>query len=222
VAVQQVDIGSGDHSRTSVAASPVAMSPERRVATGDPVGLFHAWWRGDPLPTLLPLVGLSIAQTDDVGLIADLIRIDPSPLRLRREAGHRPWLARLAGEPIGCGWVATGEAGIGELGLRFALPPDDRYLWDFFTLPAWRCRGVYTRLLRAIIASELADRFWVGHDLGNVASERGIVRAGFRAVGAVHRSVGGELCLVPNGPEDRAAVASALFGVPLAQFRRSE
>jgi hypothetical protein len=189
----------------------------------DPVGLFHAWWRGDPLPARPPLLGLSIDQTGDVGLIADLAGTDPSPLRMRLAAGHRPWLARLAGTPIAVGWVAGREATIGELGLAFALPPGDRYLWDFLTLPAWRCRGVYTRLLQAIVAAEPADRFWVGHDRGNVASARGIVRAGFRTVGVVHRLPGGALCLVPAESTEltelveRAAVAAALFGVPLAQ-----
>ena len=39
-------------------------------------------------------------------------------------------------------------------GLSWPLGPQDRHLWDFVTLPAYRGRGVYPHLLQAILRAE--------------------------------------------------------------------
>lgn len=131
--------------------------------------------------------------------------------------GHTPWSARIDGEPVGWGWCATREVSIGELDIAVPLPPGNRYLWDFFTVPAWRGRGIYPRLLRTIIEHEPeVARFWVGHDLGNLASARGITKAGFHEVGLLYHRQDGGFELVPSGPLERAVAASDLFAVPIA------
>ena len=188
----------------------------RAEAAGGPelVGHFYAWWRGDPLPPLPPVPGLTAVPSEDERLVASLSGIGDGAVRERVRRGHRPWLARIAGEPAGWGWVATGEASIPALDVAFALPPGDRYLWDFVTLPAWRGRGVYPALLQAILAQEEAERFWIGHDRDNAASARGIAKAGFREVGAAYRLPDGRLVIVPRGPADRVGAAVALLGLP--------
>lgn len=85
-----------------------------------------------------------------------LAALDPAEIRARLAGGHRPYVASLDGAPAAYGWVAGTGATIGELGVTFVLPAGDRYLWDFATLPAWRGRGIYPQLLRAIIAAESA------------------------------------------------------------------
>jgi GNAT superfamily N-acetyltransferase len=183
---------------------------------GDPVGLFHTWWRGDPLPELPIYPGLAIGQTDDVLLIATMSGIDVGVIWERIRRNHQPWLARVDGEPVAYGWIAAGDLSIGELGLAIELEPASRYLWDFQTQPQWRGRGIYPRLLRAIVDHEAAaERFWVGHDLDNDASARGIVKAGFCQVGAVFRQPNGDLTLIPHGSLDHAAAACAQFGIRL-------
>jgi RimJ/RimL family protein N-acetyltransferase len=182
----------------------------------EPVGRFHAWWRGDPLPVLLPWPALAIQRSDQQEISAPA-GIAPIEARQRMQRGHQPWLARIAAEPVGWGWCASVEAAIGELGITRPLPSGNRYLWDFVTVPAWRGRGVYPRLLQAIVAAEPdAERFWMGHDLGNDASARGIARAGFQEVGLLYRLPAGGYSLVPSGPRQRAAAAADFFGVGLA------
>ena len=182
----------------------------------DPVGLIYTWWRGDPLPALRPVSDLRVERVEDADLISAITGIDVATVRERIQQRQWPWLARIAGQPAGWGWVATCQASIGELGITLALPVGNRYLWDFVTLPAWRGRGVYRQLLQMILRHELeADRFWVGHDTPNVASRRGILRAGFRPVGAVHRRPTGTLIFVPDGPPDRATAGAALLDLPL-------
>ncbi len=182
-----------------------------------PVGRFHAWWRGDPLPALPPFPDLQIAPLADSRLACELTNLPEHEIHERMRLGHVPWLARVAGEPVAWGWNATRQFAIGELGIARALPPHTHYLWDFFTLPAWRGQSIYPRLLQAIVASEPeVAQFWVGHDLGNIASARGIAKAGFAEVGLLYHGESSGFALVPAGPFARAAAAATIFAVPIA------
>jgi GNAT superfamily N-acetyltransferase len=190
--------------------------PGGSIPAEEPVGLFHAWWRGDPLPNLPTLPGVELSPALDISPLFAFASPDPLVIRERILRGHQPWVATIAGESIAYGWVTTSDLSIGELGLDVALQPGCRYLWDFFTTPSWRGNGIYPRLLQAIIAhDEDAERFWVGHDLENVASAHGIAKAGFCEVGAVYRLRDGELAMISSGRLDRASAASEQFGITL-------
>jgi RimJ/RimL family protein N-acetyltransferase len=103
---------------------------------------------------------------------------------------------------------------IGELGIDAALPPGNRYLWGFVTAPDWRGRGIYPRLLQAILAGDSdGDRFWIGHEPGNDASARGIHRAGFSPIGEVFAELSGRRWLEPAAQADRIAACTAIFGI---------
>jgi hypothetical protein len=146
-----------------------------------------------------------------------LIPLPAPDIKERMRLGHIPWLARVSAEPVAWGWNATRQFAIGELGIARALPPRTRYLWDFVTVPEWRGRGIYPRLLQAIIVSEpTVAQFWVGHDLGNTASARGIAKAGFAEVGLLYRGETSGFALVPSGPRERAVAAATIFAVPIA------
>ena len=189
-----------------------------RVAdrAAEPVGRFHTWWRGDFLPDLPDLAGLAIEPTND-DRVAALVAIAPNEFRRRTQGSNQFWLARIRDEPVGWGWIASDAVSIGELGIARRLPPGNRYLWDFVTVPRWRGHGIYRWLLQTIVKSGTdAERFWIGHDLPNVASARGIAKAGFHEVGLLYRDQDGGFDLVPTGPIDRASAASALFGVLIA------
>jgi hypothetical protein len=134
----------------------------------------------------------------------------------RRVEGHRPYVISVNGEPAGYGWVATRTCEIGELGLCFYLPTGNRYLWDFATLPKFRGRGIYPRLLAEILRRECppATRLWIIHAPENLPSAIGIGRVGFTSVAELSFGEGG-VALAPVGPMDRAIAASALIGLPL-------
>jgi GNAT superfamily N-acetyltransferase len=118
--------------------------------------------------------------------------------------------------PVAYGWSASDAALIAEIGLAFGIAPGNRYLWDFATLPAWRGRGIYPRLLQAILGQETGevDRFWIGHLPMNHSSARGIQAAGFRCVGTIHASSERRPALVPAGTATRAPVTTALLNTP--------
>lgn len=180
----------------------------------DPFGLFYTWWRGDTLPELSRLPDLSIepvddGQADEVGVV-----LDTREIALRVDQGHHLYIARVAGEVVGWGWSATSTASIGEHGITIALPPRNRYLWDFVTLPEWRGHGIYPHILQAIVAHEGdVERFWVGHDFSNVASGRGILRAGFQLIGELFPRDDG-FVLTPIDNPERTRLGAAILGVP--------
>jgi GNAT superfamily N-acetyltransferase len=194
------------------------LAPDGSAAKGEPIGVFATWWRGDPLPNLRHLGGFTGGPTDDIGLLARLTGREPDVVRARLGQANRAYVARIGAEIVGYGWSAARDVAIGELGLGFTLPSGDRYLWDFATLPVWRGRGVYPHLLQAILRSEegAASRFWIGYDWDNVASARGVARAGRRVVAEVDRLPSG-LILRGAGPVDRTEALAAVLGVTLAR-----
>lgn len=179
----------------------------------DPFGLFYTWWRGDSLPELSAVADLSIESVDESRATEAGIGLDTAEVASRRDRGHRLYLARIASDVVGWGWSARSTASIGELGITIALPPRNRYLWDFVTLPECRGQGIYPHMLQAIIVHEEdVKRFWVGHDFSNVASGRGILRSGFQLVAELYPEDDG-FVLAPIDNPERTRLAASILGV---------
>jgi RimJ/RimL family protein N-acetyltransferase len=180
------------------------------------------WWRGDPRPQLETLDGFWAGPTADAQLLATLAGLEVGEAERRLRSQHRPYVASIDQTPVAYGWVALDGAAIGELDVAVTLPAGDRYLWDFATLPAWRGRGIYPRLLQAILDAEAAhaERFWIIHAPENGASQAGIEKAGFRAVGELSFRRGGGTGVVPEGLAGRAQQGAALLGVPVIETLR--
>lgn len=169
------------------------------------IGYGYTWWQGDPVPALPPLEGWRAVPTNDVTLLGRLHGRDDVEMRERIAAGNQPYVAFLGDAPVAYGWSASKTCGIGDAGLSWTLGPQDRFLWDFATLNQWRGHGVYPRLLQAMLANELgtAQRFWIGHDADNIASRRGITKAGFTLVDTLVRSAHGQMLLRAEGDSGR-------------------
>lgn len=173
------------------------------------------WWRTDALPALPALAGFAARRSDDAELLAAVNRIPAAEARARLRDGHHAYLATLDGQAVGYGWAATRAASIGEVGLAFALPRDERYLWDFATLPAFRGRGIYPRLLQAMLRAEATTRAWILHAPENGPSGAGIARAGFRPVGRLAFRADGSVALGAIRDDTRAWWGAATLGVAL-------
>jgi len=171
------------------------------------------WWRTDTLPALPALPGFAARRSADPYEIAELNRTSVGEARARLRDGHRAYLATLNGRPVGYGWAATRGASIGEVGLAFSLPRDERYLWDFATLPAFRGRGLYPRLLQAMLRQEAAARAWILYAPENRPSGMGISRAGFRPVGRLAFRADGSVALGDVRDELRARWGAGVLGV---------
>jgi GNAT superfamily N-acetyltransferase len=173
------------------------------------------WWAADPLMDLAPITGFQVYMATDKEQLAAINHITLAEVEERRQAGHVPYIGYMDEIPVTYGWVATCEASIGELNLAFAIPADSRYLWDFATVPEWQGRGLYPRLLQAIVQLERAERFWIIHAPENRPSGAGMQKAGFQAVGQLSFQHDNSLGLIPFDLPERARIGAALLGVPL-------
>jgi GNAT superfamily N-acetyltransferase len=174
------------------------------------------WWPGDPLPALTPIDHLEVSVVSDAATLAPLTALDTATVQARLDDGNQSYHAWLAAVPVAYGWVATASASIGELDVDFRLAAD-RYLWDFVTLPSWRGRGVYPHLLQAILEREGAAerRCWIINAPENVASARGIEKAGFQRAGDLAFTADRRPALLSASQPERARPGAALLGVPL-------
>lgn len=175
------------------------------------------WWASDPLLDLNPLSNFQVRLAADDAQLATVNHITVAEVEQRRNAGHLPYMGYMDGTPVTYGWAATREASIGELNLVFPIDGDNRYLWDFATLPEWQGRGLYPRLLQAIVQTERAERFWIIHAPENLPSGAGIQKAGFQAVGQLSFQRDNSLGLIPFDLPERARVGAALLGVPVIE-----
>ena len=177
---------------------------------------FATWWQGDPLPDLPPLPTFSAHLSTDTQLIARLTNHSPQIIDTSFQAGKRLYIAFIDEIPAAYGWVTTQEGSIGALQFSFTIPSRNGYLYSFLTLPEWRGRGIYPRLLQAIIHQEpQIDRFWIGYEPGNDASGRGISKAGFREVCDLVISEGRVTGLTLFDSSERAQACADFFHLPV-------
>ena len=103
----------------------------------------------------------------------------------RLRSGRQCYAALVAGQLAAYGWVSLEAEDIGELNLCVRLLAGEAYIWDCATFPAYREKHLYSALLAYILGelrSQQLCRAWIGADLDNVASQRGMARAGFHHI----------------------------------------
>ncbi len=177
-----------------------------------PIAFRH---RDDPAPPLAALPAFAVHREQDPSEMARLQGRDPAAMRERFAEGHRAYVATVDGIAAAWGWVASGSATIGELSATFDVPRADRYLWNFVTLAAHRGRGIYPRLIDAIVRAEsrAAERFWIAYAPENHASGTGIRKAGFTLVAELSFDRGGRPVVRDLRPGGGTS-ASQLLGLP--------
>jgi ribosomal protein S18 acetylase RimI-like enzyme len=176
----------------------------------------------EAVPVVQPLISAAFRRlTPDLLLeLADSNLASSSAEILRRlNAGKYCYAAWIEDRLAAYGWVSFVEEHIGELNLRIKLLPGEVYIWDCATAPEFRGKHLYSSLLSHIIQELHAEGFcraWIGTDLDNVASQKGIARAGFRHVAnlAIERVLAIRQVWVqglPNVPEQIVSEARRAF-----------
>lgn len=178
-------------------------------------GLLWTWWRGDPLPPLQPIPHLEVSSTWDAHVLNSLFHVTADELQDWQRNGHQPYIALIDGAPVAVGISGYRHCIFGEPQVAFTVPEGERYLYYCITLPDWRGRGIYPQLLQHIIRSEqVVERFWIIHQLANVASQRGIAKAGFSIASKVYFLTTRKLVLLADGEAERASTGASLLGLP--------
>jgi GNAT superfamily N-acetyltransferase len=112
------------------------------------------------------------------------IGTDPAPTVERRLAapGASCWIARSADRIEHASWVETDAAWMGEAERLFVVPPGDAYIYESFTRPEVRGRGIYPAVLAAIaerLGARGLARLWIAAEATNAPSLSAIQKAGF-------------------------------------------
>jgi hypothetical protein len=176
----------------------------------------------ESLPILTPLIPADFCRVESQSALelADAMGANALPeVQKRFESGRRCYAMRVNGLVAAYGWVSFGEEFVGELNLRLRLLPSEAYIWDCATLPAFRRNHLYSVLLSFIVRElqkESFSRAWIGADLDNMPSQRGIALAGFTCVAdlVIERVLTLRQVWVqgrPNLPENLVAEARRVF-----------
>lgn len=124
----------------------------------------------------------------DIRLLSIIGNTTTEEVTKRLANDNMAFVAYVNNRPAAFGWMARDNAKIGELNHELILPTGNRYLWNFRTLEAYRCLGIYPALLQYILqyGDDTANRFWIIHAPENNASSKGIQKAGFEYVGTLY------------------------------------
>jgi ribosomal protein S18 acetylase RimI-like enzyme len=141
--------------------------------------------RPPPCPARIP-VEFAELRADQLDELARAMNLPgPEPIRQRLQGNRRCFCLRDGGQIAAYGWVTRGAEWVGELERQFHLQPDEAYIWDCATLPAWRGQRCYSALLSQMIGvlyREDVRRIWIGASRHNHASARGFANAGFSRI----------------------------------------
>ena len=183
------------------------------------VGYLWTWWKDDELPLMPPLANWHVETSEDLAFVARLSNIPVRSVEERYRENHRPMIAYLDNTIVAYGWSACGNAAFGSPSVSFNVPSDNLYLYHFVTMLPWRGRGFYPRLLQEIIQKRSAERFWIIHQSTNLASRKGITKAGFHIAAHVFHTPTKSTSLAPDANLVRAQAGAALLGLPLIEMQ---
>lgn len=130
---------------------------------------------------------------------------------LRLARGVRCYAACVADRVVAYGWRSAGAEWIGEVGLEIRPGPNEAYVWNCVTLPAFRRRGLFRSLLRFVTeraCSEGRSRLWIGSLEGT--AETAITDLGYVAA----------LEVVPESPDTVRVAPAAGAGPVLVEAAR--
>jgi hypothetical protein len=190
----------------------------------DPRKAGTIWTLGpdDPTTPVAPAVAVDFRRVWPAGSAELAVASgseDETEVCRRLESERRCYGAWVGERLAAYGWVSFAEEWVGELRLELRLQPGEAYIWDCATLPEFRQKGLYSALLVFIVnelRGETASRFWIGADLDNLPSQKGIARAGFRPVAhlLIERQLGMRMVWaqgVPGAPEELVAEVRRVF-----------
>jgi len=113
----------------------------------------------------------------------------------RLEDGQHVYTVAESGRLLHWGWLIESQADafFSEVRQPYRFPPKSACLYDFYTVPQARGRGLYTASLRAMLADiaeeHMAEQTYVGVLADNAPSRHVIEKLGFRYEASLHERV---------------------------------
>jgi ribosomal protein S18 acetylase RimI-like enzyme len=192
-------------------------------------GTLWAWQAGSDLPPPCPArlaVTFTEATEPDLAALSLALNLpSPAPLQERRHNKRRCFILKTEEQIVSYGWVTHGSEHVGELERHFQLRPDEVYIWDCGTLPAWRDQRCYSALLNHLIyhlQPEGVPHIWIGASRQNRPSVQGIANAGFSHVLDLtyRRFYGLTLLWFQQAPRVRPGLIAAAYRLLLADHEQ--
>lgn len=112
----------------------------------------------------------------------DIATDSPTTFRRRLSAATHCYLVVSRGRLLHASWVTTGSAWTAELSAFISPPVGDAYIYESFTRPEARGRGIYPFALHnicAVLGEQGIQRAWIALEASNEPSRRAIAKAGF-------------------------------------------
>jgi GNAT superfamily N-acetyltransferase len=208
-----------------MASREAGPAPARRFALlADPFPLLmraklclHAFRLTEKVTSIEPLteVDFQIIQADSAE-ISDLLKFtDHELIRWRFSQGELCWVARAEGDIVSYVWAAFERQRVEELCNAIELQEGEVYLYDAFTLPEWRGKALYP----AILSRQLEYFKQQGYKRAliftveeNMASRRGITRAGFHHFQTIELTKVINFALYIYGPKTPQDEVDVTFG----------
>jgi len=128
-------------------------------------------------------VTLRAAGPEDLSALADVVGKPAAEFRRRFEEGDLCFIAEAGGAVVSVEWVRLRKYRLEEVDYAFDPGPRGLFLYDAFTAPEWRLRGLHVNVLQHVVewapARGVEDVFChITH--GNDLSLRTHLRFGFR------------------------------------------
>jgi GNAT superfamily N-acetyltransferase len=125
------------------------------------------------------------SATDADRYARDIGTESPETFRARLSANTRCFMIVDGDRVVHTSWLTTAAAWTREVRRYFVVPPRSAYVYESYTRPEVRGRGVYPYALHRICAW-LAERdvpvVWIGIEADNPPSYRAVTKAGFEVV----------------------------------------
>jgi ribosomal protein S18 acetylase RimI-like enzyme len=161
---------------------------------------------GGHVPSSAELVLREATDADAQSYARDIGTDSPATFRARVDEGTRCWLVQSGARIVHATWMTSDGAWTRELAACVRPPAGEAYVYESFTHPSARGRGIYPFALTGI-AARLGERgvrrLWVAVEVDNLASLRAVSKAGFEAAFEISysRRLGRLTVGPPEGPQ---------------------
>jgi ribosomal protein S18 acetylase RimI-like enzyme len=163
------------------------------------------------------------AAPDDLPACADLSQSPLEEYRRRSEGGDQCFTTFRDGQVVNLNWLHFGPCYVCGLGLLVDAQPSECYLYNVFTDPAQRGKGLYKttqRMLISMLARRGIDRVRQVVTVENLVPQLALPKLGYNLTQRIrHRCIGG--IKVTTVREAAGAVASrrVFWRTPKGVFR---
>jgi len=132
-----------------------------------------------------PNLDIRELAVDDISKMLEVMYVSRAGLQERFFRGDRCFAVLDNGKIVSYFWAQFGLKNLRELYLKFNLHPNQVWMYNAITVKAARGRGLYPNIIRymakALLKSDIHEAL-VDIDPGNIASIRGLKKAGFNLI----------------------------------------